>query len=1037
MICRSFFVTAMLLGAAGFAHAGSILRTLDPCLSPDGKTIAFSWQGDVWTVATEGGMARRLTVHPAEDTSPKWSPDGSRIFFVSTRAGSLDVYSMSVQGDGLNRVTFESGSEYPTSFSPDGRFLYGYTNNFGRLDVYRVSASGGDIVRLTGNSFEMEYYPMVSPDGTQIAYNSGGAAANWRKPGHAGSNTCRIWMSKPGVPLVESKMVFSGDRNDMFPTFLDNSTLIFVSNRNNGPNIWTGKTTGGGLRQLTQFNEGTIRALSVDKSGSIAAFQKDSRIWILDVKGGSAKPVDIGAPADSPRDPNQEFNLITGASDISVSPNGKRAVIELRGDIFLIPEKGGTTRRLTRSPRRDSQPVWLDDKTILYVAAGDQGLRSFRKVTIDGDESKFLDDAKDLNSPALSPDQKWIAFHRGDREIMVMPATGGPPTKLIEGDFGDGIGGGRSFNWSPDSKWIVYRATRQRGIQIALIRPDGTDKTEVVRIGKSCSTPIFSADGKCLVFGATEGINYSEARDSKNPVYVVDLVPQSVAFSEDDLDKIDAAKEDPTKDVTVKVVARGLANRLRVLNTENVGGIWAGTDPRSVYANIEGQFSTVDLRSGAVKPVATVTGAISGAELSANKQKLYFLQAGKTNAMAIASGAVSPIAFAAQFTVNLVDEEKALFDEIWWAMSRLYYNPAMNNKDWAGIRTKFAQIVPNVQSREDFYVLMGEMLELLDSSHLGANAPAGTRAPGGTQDETAWLGIEWDWQALDGRDAYVVKKVYEGSPASNPDSELMVGDRILTVDGTKPGEANNMATLLNRKGGKKVRLSVMRGDKTVDVLIQPSRPTVKTSAFYDDWVATNRAMVDRLSNGRLGYIHIQGMDVPSLDTFYKEIYTELDGKDGVLLDVRYNGGGFTAHIILNTMLKRPWLIRTNRDDTDHKFSENSYRGNALELPAACLTNQYSFSNAEIFSEGFRYLKLGPVIGEPTAGGVIGTGAYGLWDGGSIRMPGSGAYAINGDNLEQNGRKPDIDVRWSPNDSVAGRDPQLEAAVKELLKKIGR
>lgn len=204
---------------------------------------------------------------------------------------------------------------------------------------------------------------------------------------------------------------------------------------------------------------------------------------------------------------------------------------------------------------------------------------------------------------------------------------------------------------------------------------------------------------------------------------------------------------------------------------------------------------------------------------------------------------------------------------------------------------------------------------------------------------------------------------------------------------------------------------------------------------YDDWVLGNRAMVDKLSNGKLGYIHIQAMDVPSLDVFLREIQTELNGKDGVLLDVRYNGGGFTSHIILNTMLKFPWLIRTNRDSPEFKFSENNYRGNALELPAACLTNQYSFSNAEIFSEGFRTMKLGPIVGEPTGGGVIGTGAYSLWDGGSIRMPASGAYAVNGENLEAKGRLPDIDVRWDPNIAMEGRDPQLEAAVKALLGRL--
>ena len=196
----------------------------------------------------------------------------------------------------------------------------------------------------------------------------------------------------------------------------------------------------------------------------------------------------------------------------------------------------------------------------------------------------------------------------------------------------------------------------------------------------------------------------------------------------------------------------------------------------------------------------------------------------------------------------------------------------------------------------------------------------------------------------------------------------------------------------------------------------------------------NRQETDRLSGGKLGYLHVQSMDASSLDVFLREIETELEGKQGVIVDVRFNGGGFTSHIILNIMRKEPWLIRTTRDN-EFRYSENAFRGNALELPAACLINQFSFSNAEIFAEGFRRMKLGPIVGEATAGGVIGTGAYRLWDGGMIRMPGSGAFDIDGENLERNGRKPDIEVLRDPKAEAGGRDVQLERAISELLKRL--
>ncbi|MBS1713634.1 MAG: PD40 domain-containing protein [Armatimonadetes bacterium] len=1014
------------------ASARPVLRATDPCLSPDGKTVAFSWQGDVWTAPVSGdGPARRLTVHPADDTFPRWSPDGRRIYFASTRNGSMDVYAMAPSGDDIKRITYDSGAEYPLCVSPDGSRLYGYTTSFGRMDVFRVPTGGGDVVRLTSHPFEVEYYPSVSPDGSKVVYNTGGGPGNWRKPGHGGSNTARIWIADNVVPFRNHKMVLPGDHDDLFPTYIGAETLLFVSNRSGAPNLWTVRTDGKGLRQITKFTSGTVRLPSADAAGRTAVFQKDSRIWKVDLNSGAAAPMDIEAPADSQRDPSQDFSLTTGAREFTVSPNGKRAVLAVRGDLFLIPERGGTTRRLTTSPRYDGQAAWLDDKTVLFAASGDGAKRSLQTVTVEGDVKTFLTDEKDLTCPTVSPDRKWVAFHVGDREIRVVPSAGGTAKKLAEGDFGGALEGNRAFNWSPDGKWLAYRTAKPRGIAIEAVNVETGQSVLLAMVGKEASAPVFSGDGKAVAYAAVEGVNYSEVRDSKRPLVVVDLVPQPVTYSEDDLDKIDAPKEETPKDPSVRIVERGLQDRRRVLATGDIGGLWSG-DGRSVYANVDGQLATVDLRTGAVKPVTAVTGAVGSLETASNRQKVYVVQAGRPSALTVASGALAPVAFNAQYTVDMAAEESALFEEVWWAMDRLYYNPAMNDKPWRQIRDDFKAIVPGVQSREDFYALMGEMMELLDSSHLGANAPGAGRTGG---DEAAWLGVEWDPVALDTRGAYVVKEVYEGTPASNPDSELKPGDRIESVDGTALSSATPLSTLLNKKAGRKTSLSVSRNDRTVSLTIQPVRPSARTGILYRTWVEKNRRLVDQYSKGRFGYIHIQSMDVPSLDVFLREIQTELNGKDGVLLDVRYNGGGFTSHIILNTMLKSPWLIRTVRDNPGVKFSENNFRGNALELPAACLTNQYSFSNAEIFSEGFRRLKLGPVVGETTAGGVIGTGAFGLWDGGSIRMPGSGAYAINGENLEANGRKPDVEVRWNPNDSAEDRDPQLETAVKELLKRI--
>jgi tricorn protease len=262
----------------------------------------------------------------------------------------------------------------------------------------------------------------------------------------------------------------------------------------------------------------------------------------------------------------------------------------------------------------------------------------------------------------------------------------------------------------------------------------------------------------------------------------------------------------------------------------------------------------------------------------------------------------------------------------------------------------------------------------------------------------------------------------------------MAGDKILSVNGEKVG-TTPLAALLNKTVLKKVTLVVQRGKEQVTVAIKPSANAVRTALEYTDYVKTTRERVEKLSEGKLGYVHIAAMDQASLDLFLREIRTQGEGKQGLVIDCRFNGGGSTAVDVLGVLVRTPWLMRTTRGEFGVKLSENIYRSDALELPTALMVNTFSFSNAEVIAEGFRKLKLGPIVGERTPGYVIGTGAFSLWDGGTIRMPSIGAYAINGENLENNGRRPDHLVWFDPNAWFNNRDLQIERAVTELLKTI--
>lgn len=1019
---------ALALVLASVSVASTIKRIQFPAISPDGATIIFSWQNDLWSVPRAGGMATRLTVHASIDSRPVWYRDGSRLAFASGRYGSTDVFTMKPDGTDLRRVTFDSSSEIPTSVSPDGRYIYGQTNLWSRGDLFRVPTTGGDLQRLTSHTFEAPFAPYVSPDATKVYYNRGAyRETSWQKPTMQSSALPEIWVADNTVPLSNHKRLTNNEYTDLTPQVLADGTIYSVTNRGGFPNVWR---LGKGDKELTHHKNGTSRNLTTTKDGKYVAYEFESTLMVLDTTTETTTEVEVTVPDDDRANPTQEVNLIGGIQQLSVSPDGKRIAAYARGDIFVLPEKGGTTRRLTTSPTRDFSPQWLDAKTVVYTVM-EGTLRKLKSVSLDGAIKDFASDPKlDIHSPSVSPDGKMVAYHKGDSEIWISDTAGLGARVLARGNFRNALESGIPlFSWSPDNKYIATTYIEGRRTDVALVEV-ATGKKQVV--AKMVDRPQKGDVSVPQFLGSGRGLFFTSPEFEDTDLFIVDLVPADITFTEDDLDKID---NPPSKDkpaVEVKVYLPNINQRLRRLTTKGCNGAVPGPDGKSIYALTDAGLQLVNAATGSATTVLPAGPTLAIQDLQFTNGKLYVINNGAMQALVAGAPAPAPIPFSVQYNVDVKQEEKALFEEIWWAMGSLYYDPGMNKKDWGAMREKYAKIVPFAYDRSDFYRIMGEMMEELDSSHLGANAPV-TDFPGTNSEATAFLGIDLDPVALNTGN-WVVGRVVPNSPADHPSSQLKVGDKILEVDGEKVGPTP-LAVLLNKKLLKKVNLTIERDNLRSVVTIKPGANAQRTALEYQAFIENQRKMVDKLSEGKLGYLHIAAMDKPSLDKFLREIRTEGEGKKGMIIDVRFNGGGSTAVDVLGVLIKTPWLMRTTRGEFGLKLSENIYRGDALELPTALMANTFSFSNAEVITEGFRKLKLGPIVGERTPGYVIGTGAFSLWDGGSIRMPAIGAYAVDGSNTENNGRKMDHTVWFDPNAWMEGRDLQLERAVTELLKTI--
>ncbi len=991
-----------------------------PSISPDGKEIVFSWQNDLWLAGIDGGTAKRLTIHPASDITPRWMPDGNQIAFTSNRYGTSDLFLINKDGSNLRRLTNDPGNETLFSVSYDGKTLFGGTSAWGRQNVFCVPSTGGEIIQLTNHIFEMQFFPTTSLDGTKIAYNLGGSGGNWRNPYKAGTDTAEIWVGKLGTPVTENKQLTKNEWNDTAPMIAPNGDIYFISNRTGTPQLWSMNGNGGNTVQLTKHLGGTVRWPNMSASGKTIAYEYDSDIWIYDVSTKKTKQIAFEAPDDRPVNPTIEVNLASMVSNFVASPDGKRAIVSARGDLYLVAEKGGLGRRLTTHLAIDADPVWIGNDKIVFVS-GRNTVRELWQVTLDGKESVFLKSDKDLVNPVLSPDGKSIAVHQGDREIVIVPSSGGSAKVVVVAAFPGIYAQPPSFSWSPDSKWLAYEAVTERGSSMMVVELSTLKTSVIARIAKGGSRPYWHPNGKLIGF---------TANDLATPrISFIDLVHPEVTFIEDDLDKLDEPKH-AISPVEVKIQFEDIDRRERTALTDATL-LGFTNDGKSAIVLTAAGVGSMAIRGGTPTPVAGLIG--DPTSISYSDSKTYVTAGGK--AFAVAGGQAAPIGFSATITVDRQLEDVELFKEIWWAMDRMYYDPEHHGKDWPRKKLEYAELVPFCFDRADFYALMNEMIEELDSSHLVISA--GASAVQLERESIGWLGLDWDMGQLMSNKRYIVSKVLLGGPAAHPSSKLNPGDEIVSVDGNGFG-TKTLTQMLTGKSDRKVRLGVKRmGTTEVSVVtIKPISPIAGTALRYDDFVKWRRAEAERLSGGKFTYFHLSAMSTAATDQFMNDIRTIGEGKQGAVIDVRWNGGGNTANRMLSALRGTPWLHRYFRAMPNVKITEEQMRGNALEVPSVLMTNQYSASNAEIFSEGYRRMKIGKIVGEATGGNVLTvSGLYPLWDGGGVQIPFIGVNTIDGESLEGIGRRTDIDVRFDPNAWNAGRDNQLEEAIKALARQV--
>ncbi|MGC8784554.1 MAG: S41 family peptidase [Armatimonadota bacterium] len=1048
LIRFSAFAGAILLLAI-YCPAQTVVRFARyPAPSPDGKQIAFSWQGDLWLVSSAGGEAKRLTVHEGYDFAPVWSPDGTRIAFTSDRYGNDDVFVLSLRDGTIQRLTYWSGRDRALGWTPDGKaVLFDSTRDWEPYGaepcVYVAPLGGGTPYRLhnaTGTP------AALSPDGEKLAFVR--RDSSWWRKGYRGSATGDIWLHD--LKADKFTRLTQTDTSDTFPMWSpDGKTLYFLSERDDTYNLWAMDVTSKAVKQLTRYKGDGVRFPQIARNGSLIAYEQGMDICTFAPGSGEIRILNITAPAADVRKPQGFWQQVRSGdvSEFAIAPNGKEVAFVVRGEVFVTryPE-GGSARRLTETVEPEYDLAWSPDSKSLLFASERGGNTSLYLVTSEDPEEPRLRRTMKLKterltnspqpdtSPVFSPDGKKIAFRRGNGDLILLDMeTKTERVLLRHWNLG-------RFVWSPDSRWIAYEMEdNEYNSDIYILSVEDGKSVNVSRHPNNDINPSWSADGRALAFlSQRDGRNF-------NICYVflrkADDEKSKADWQDEEDARYDAPKkpEEKPKDgkekEPVQIDFEDIHDRVRQV-TRYAGGVQEialSPDGKKIAfrSSYQGQSDLYVIGWDGSDEKRLTTGGASPSDIrwSSDGNQITFLSRGRISRVAAAGGNVQSTDFNAQMRVDLAAEREYIYDAVWRTLNQVFYDERFHGTDWAAMRGKYRTYLPHVTEDRDFTAVVYMLLGELNSSHVGFT-PRQTSNPESA--ETGILGVVWA-NTREG-EGLIIESVIPKTPASRADVNLKPGERVLAINGKRITPTTNVWQLLNGTVGEKTELLVRSADgKERTVTLRPVSFSDFRGARYEHWVKSNCQWVEQQSGGELGYVHIQGMGELNVYEFIRQLHAVAYGKKGLLIDVRFNGGGWTTDYLLAILMAKRHAYTLSRG------GEPGYPQDRLPLyvwtkPIAVLCNERSFSNAEIFTHAIKTLKRGPVIGMPTAGGVISTGRRLLVDGSSVATPGRGWFTIDkGVNMEHNGAIPDYVVEDLPEDLAARRDRQLEKAVQVLMK----
>ena len=1042
---RLFLLSILVFKVIALFSQGNTYFLSNPTLTPDGQTVIFAFEGDLWKANVNDGNATRLTAMQGYETSPRVSPDGKWIAFTGRQYNNGDIYIMPVNGGEVKQITYHSTNDEVTSWSWDSKAIYFNSNRMGQVAGFKVSADGGTPQRVFGNYFFQYDHNLVEhPTSGEIFFND-----TWESSNQAQ----RKRYKGPFNPDIQSynfktkqhKKYTDWEGKDFAVTVDKAGNIYFISDETNGEyNLYT--LDNGKKKGLTKFSS-SIKTPIVNANGGKVVFEKDYQLWIYDVKSDKENKLNVSIIRNNILPKEKDFEVRGNIEEYDISADGKKLAFVSRGELFVSDIEGKFIQQINRGhAERVSEVKWLsDNKTLLFNQTAADGYYNWFTARADSSSTpKQITNEKRNNRNIVFNKKRTQAVYLSGRDEVRLLDLKNLQSKMIVKDeiwaFQNSDPG-----FSPNDDYVLFTAKRNFEEDIFVYNMKQNKTTNLTNTGVTESGPIWSGDGKYIYFTSQRlrpsyPFGMANARVYRLPLEKIDepyrLDKYNELFKEEKKDttkKASAPAADSAKAVVIDMdlIMERLEQVSPSIGAHFLQAVYQKGDKTTVlYTSNHGEgrnalWKTViePFEANKTEKIANTDNSF-GFDIVEVSDKLYVLFNGSINKLNLDANKVDPISISYTFRRNLSEEFTQMFYEAWAQMEEGYYDDKFHGLDWKKTRDYYKQFLPYLNTRADLRTMLNDLLGELNSSHQGFGT-FGTDETIALQNQTMETGI-----IFENDDPYKVKYIARRSVADRKAIDIKPGDVLVKVNDEevdKKMDRNYYFTVPSRD--RELRLTFNRGGRMIHVKIHPQATLFAN--LYDEWIDNNQKRVDEKGKGRIAYGYMKNMGQFELDQFIIDMTQELNKKDALIFDLRYNTGGNVHDEVLKFLSQRSYLKWKYREGTLTAQSNFS----PSDKPIILLTNEQSLSDAEMTSQGFKALKLGKIIGNETYRWIIFTSGIGLVDGSSVRMPAWGCYTLDGKDMEMSGVQPDILVINSFDDKLNGRDPQLDRAIEEILKQL--